>query len=130
MTQAFEYLLKIRALEGETDTSAIARELCTKLYQTIFPADADIPAIRNASAFKRLIPQLKNGLQKQYIALILHFFRCEDALRFFTRKLAEIRMGIHIAWIADTPRELLLTGLAADGDDLLNAVHNWIRGIG
>ncbi len=121
--------LNIRALEGETDTSAIAQELCTQLYQTIFPADTDIPAIRNAPEFKRLIPQLKNRLQKQHIALILHSCPCEDALSSFTRKLADSHMGIHIAWITDTPLELPLTGFAVDGDDLLDAVGNWIGGI-
>ena len=121
--------LNIRALEGETDTSAIAQELCTQLYQTIFPADTDIPAIRNAPEFKRLIPQLKNRLQKQHIALILHSCPCEDALSSFTRKLADSHMGIHIAWITDTPLELPLTGFAVDGDDLLDAVRNWVGGI-
>ncbi len=118
--------LNIRALEGETDISPIAQELCTQLYQTIFPADTDIPAIRNAPEFKRLIPQLKNRLQKQHIALILHSCPCEDALSSFTRKLADSQMGIHIAWITDTPLELPLTGFAVDGDDLLDAVQNWI----
>ncbi|MEZ2285322.1 HEAT repeat domain-containing protein [Microcoleus sp.] len=122
--------LNIRALEGETDPSAIAQELCIQLYQTIFPADTDIPAIRNAPEFKRLIPQLKNRLQKQHIALILHSCPCEDALSSFTRKLADTHMGIHIAWITDTPLEWPLTGFPVDGDDLLNAVHNWIAGIG
>ncbi|XZN92364.1 MAG: HEAT repeat domain-containing protein [Microcoleus sp.] len=122
--------LNIRALEGETDASAIAQELCTQLYQTIFPADTDIPAIRNAPEFKRLIPQLKNRLQKQHIALILHSCPCEDALSSFTRKLADTHMGIHIAWITDTPLELPLTGFPADADDLLDAVHDWIEAIG
>ena len=122
--------LNIRALEGETDTSAIAQELCTQLYQAIFPADTDIPAIRNAPEFKRLIPQLKNRLQKQHIALILHSCPCEDALSSFTRKLADAQMGIHVAWITDTPLELPLTGFRVDGDDLLDAVQNWIGGIG
>jgi len=122
--------LNIRALEGETDTSAIAQELCTQLYQTIFPADTDIPAIRNAPEFKRLIPQLKNRLQKPHIALILHSCPCENALSSFTRKLADSHMGIHIAWITDTPLELPLTGFAVDGEDLLEAVQDWIGGIG
>ncbi|MFM9263880.1 HEAT repeat domain-containing protein [Tychonema sp. BBK16] len=121
--------LNIGALEGETDTSAIAQELCTQLYQTIFPADTDIPAIRNAPEFKRLIPQLKSRLHKQHIALILHSCPCENALSSFTRKLADTHMGIHIAWITDTPLELPLTGFAVDGDDLLDAVQNWIGGI-
>ncbi|WP_293278609.1 NACHT domain-containing NTPase [Microcoleus sp. PH2017_31_RDM_U_A] len=128
--KTFPVPLNIRALEGETDISAIAQELCTQLYQTIFPADTDIPAIRNAPEFKRLIPQLKNRLQKQHIALILHSCPCEDALSSFTRKLADTHMGIHIAWITDTPLELPLTGFAVDGDDLLNAVQSWIGGIG
>ncbi|MEG4804206.1 HEAT repeat domain-containing protein [Microcoleus sp. ARI1-B5] len=128
--KAFPAPLNIRALEGETDTSAIAQELCTQLYQTIFPADTDIPAIRNAPEFKRLIPQLKNRLQKQHIALILHSCPCENALSSFTRKLADSHMGIHIAWITDTPLELPLTGFAADAEDLLDAVQDWIRGIG
>ena len=101
--------LNIRALEGETDTSAIAQEFCTQLYQAIFPADTDIPAIRNAPEFKRLIPQLKNRLQKQHIALILHSCPCEDALSSFTRKLADAQMGIHVAWITDTRLELPLS---------------------
>ena len=128
--KTFPVPLNIRALEGETDTSAIAQELCTQLYQAIIPADTDIPAIRNAPEFKRLIPQLKNRLQKQHIALILHSCPCEDALSSFTRKLADIHMGIHIAWITDTPLELPLTGFRVDGDDLLDAVGNWIGGIG
>ncbi len=122
--------LNIRALEGETDTSAIAQELCTQLYQTIFPADTDILALRNAPEFKRLIPQLKNWLQKQHIALILHSCPCEDALSSFTRKLADTHMGIHIAWITDTPLEFPLKGFRVDGENWLEAVQNWIAGIG
>ncbi len=128
--KTFPVPLNIRALEGETDTSAIAQELCTQLYQAIFPADTDIPAIRNAPEFKRLIPQLKNRLQKQHIALILHSSPCEDALSSLGRKLADAQIGIHIAWITDTPLELPLTGFPVDGDDLLDAVQNWIGGIG
>ncbi|MEG4849694.1 NACHT domain-containing protein [Microcoleus sp. B5-D4] len=122
--------LNIRALEGETDTSAIAQEICTQLYQAIFPADTDIPAIRNAPEFKRLIPQLKNRLQKQHIALILHSCPCEDALSSFCRKLTDAQMGIHIAWITDTPLELPLTGFPPNQEDLPNAVQNWIGEIG
>ena len=128
--KTFPVPLNIRALEGETDTSAIAQELCTQLYQTIFPADTDIPAIRNAPEFKRLIPQLKHRLQKPHIALILHSCPCENALSSFTRKLADSHMGIHIAWITDMPLELPLTGFGVDGVDLLDAVQDWIRGIG
>ncbi|WP_442923322.1 NACHT C-terminal alpha/beta 1 domain-containing protein [Microcoleus sp. A2-D3] len=128
--KAFPVPLNIRALEGETDISAIAQELCTQLYQTIFPTDTDIPAIRNAPEFKRLIPQLKNRLQKQHIALILHSCPCENALSSCCRKLADSHMGIHIAWITDTPLELPLTGFPVDGEDLLEAVQNWIAGIG
>ena len=128
--KTFPVPLNIRALEDETDTSAIAQEFCTQLYQAIFPADTDIPAIRNAPEFKRLIPQLKNRLQKQHIALILHSCPCEDALSSLGHKLADTQMGIHIAWITDTPLELPLTGFPPNQDDLLNAVLNWIRGIG
>jgi len=39
-------------------------------------------------------------------------------------------MGIHIAWITDTPLELPLTGLPVDGEDLLDAVQDRIGGIG
>ena len=128
--KTFPVPLNIRPLEGETDTSAIAQEFCTQLYQAIFPADADIPAIRNAPEFKRLIPQLKNRLQKQHIALILHSCPCFDALSSLGRKLADSQMGIHIAWITDTPLELPLTGFPVDGEDLLDAVQDWIGGIG
>ncbi|MEG4630272.1 HEAT repeat domain-containing protein [Microcoleus sp. AR_TQ3_B6] len=128
--KTFPVPLNIRALESETDTSAIAQELCTQLYQAIFPADADIPAIRNAPEFKRLIPQLKNRLHKQHIALILHFCPCCDALSSFTHKLADTQMGIHIAWITDTPLELPLTGFPVEREDLLDAVQNWLGGIG
>ncbi|WP_366930793.1 HEAT repeat domain-containing protein [Microcoleus sp. bin38.metabat.b11b12b14.051] len=128
--KTFPVPLNIRALEGETDISAIAQELCTQLYQTIFPTDTDIPAIRNAPEFKRLIPQLKNRLQTQHIALILHSCPCENALSSFTRKLADSHMGIHIAWITDTALELPLTGFGVDGVDLLDAVQDWIGGIG
>ncbi|MEG5164227.1 HEAT repeat domain-containing protein [Microcoleus sp. AT3-A2] len=124
--KTFPVPLNIRALEGETDTRAIAQEICTQLYQAIFPADADIPAIRNAPEFKRLIPQLKNRLQKQHIALILHSCPCEDALSSFCRKLTDSQMGIHIAWITDAPLELPLTGFGPNQEDLLNAVQNWI----
>ena len=40
-------------------------------------------------------------------------------------------MGIHIAWeFTDTPLELPLTGFPVDGEDLLEAVQDWIGGIG
>ncbi|MEG4806899.1 hypothetical protein QUA82_07530 [Microcoleus sp. F8-D3] len=56
----------------------------------------------------------------------MHSCPCEDALSTFCRKLADNQMGIHIAWITDTPLELPLTGFAVDGDDLFDAVQNWI----
>jgi hypothetical protein len=44
--------------------------------------------------------------------------------------LADADMGIHIAWITDTPLELPLTGFPVDGEDLFDAVQDWIGGIG
>jgi len=40
--KTFPVPLNIPALEGETDTSAIAPEFCTQLYQAIFPADTEL----------------------------------------------------------------------------------------
>jgi hypothetical protein len=73
--KTYPITINAQALEGETDTSAIAQELCNQIYLNAFPDELEIPEVSNAPQLKRLIPKIKKQLQKQNLALIVD--KCE-----------------------------------------------------
>jgi len=116
-------VINAQALEGETDTSAIAQELCNQIYLTAFPDEPEIPEVSNAPQLKRLIPKIKKQLQKQNLALILDKCELNQAQVTFCRKLSDV---LHIAWITNQPLEPPLRGFLPNQPNLLSAIQSWI----
>ena len=116
-------VINAQALEGETDTSAIAQELCNQIYLTAFPDELEIPEVSNAPQLKRLIPKIKKQLQKQNLALILDKCELNQAQVTFCRKLSDV---LHIAWITNQPLEPPLRGFLPNQPNLLSAIQSWI----
>ena len=123
------YLLPInaRTLLNETETSAIAQELCNLIYLTAFP-DEDIPeGIDNAAKLKPKIQQIKKRLQKRHLALIITECDPYPELVNFLHKLTNI---LHIAWISDRQLEPPLRGFPPNQPNLLSAIQTWLFEIG
>jgi hypothetical protein len=121
--KTYPIVINAQALEGETDTSAIAQELCNQIYLTAFPDELEIPEVSNAPQLKRLIPQIKKQLQKQNLALILDKCEPNQEQATFCRKLTDV---LHIAWITNEPIEPPLKGFLPNQPNLLSAIQSWI----
>jgi hypothetical protein len=121
--KTYPITIKAQALEGETDTSAIAQELCNQIYLNAFPDELEIPEVSNAPQLKRLIPQIKKQLQKQNLALILDKCEPNQEQVTFCRKLSDV---LHIAWITNQPLEPPLRGFLPNQPNLLSAIQSWI----
>ncbi len=48
----YPIVINAEPLEGETDNTAIAQELCNQIYQAVFPDDENIPEVNNHSQLK------------------------------------------------------------------------------
>ena len=125
--KTYPIIINAQALEGETDTSAIAQELCNQIYLTAFPDELEIPEVSNAPQLKRLIPQLKKQLQKLNLAVILDKCEPNQAQVAFCRKLTDV---VHIAWITNQPLEAPLKGFLPEQANLLSAIQSWVNEIG
>ena len=121
--KSYPIVINTQALEGETDTSAIAQELCNQIYLTAFPDKLEIPEVSNAPQLKRLIPPIKKQLQKQNLALILDKCEPNQEQVAFCRKLSDV---LHIAWITNQPLEPPLRGVLPNQPNLLSAIQSWI----
>ena len=124
--KTYPIVINAQAVEGETDTSAIAQELCNQIYLTAFPDELEIPEVNNAPQLKRLIPQIKKQLQKQNLALILDKCEPNQEQVTFCRKLSDV---LHIAWITNQPLEPPLRGFLPNQPNLLSAIQSWIDDI-
>jgi signal recognition particle GTPase len=126
--KTYPLAINAQALEGETDTSAIAQALSNRIYRFVFPDDSEIPPeVSNAYQLERLIPQLKKQLQKLNLAVILDKCEPNQAQITFCRKLTDV---LHIAWITNQPLEAPLKGFPREQANLLSAVQSWIDEIG
>ncbi|MEW6498962.1 MAG: helix-turn-helix transcriptional regulator, partial [Cyanobacteriota bacterium] len=114
--KTYPIFINAHALKGETDTSAIAQELCNQIYLTVFPDHPEIPGVNNAPQLKRSLPQIKKHLQKQNLALILDKCQPNQTLITFCRKLTDV---LNIAWITDQPLEQPLKGFPPDQQNLV-----------
>ncbi|MEP0780257.1 hypothetical protein NDI39_21875 [Microcoleus sp. ZQ-A2] len=121
--KTYPIVINAQAVEGETDTSAIAQELCNQIYLTAFPDELEIPEVSNAPQLKRLIPKIKKQLQKQNLALILDKCEPNQEQVTFCRKLSDV---LHIAWITNQPLEPPLRGFLPNQLNLLSAIQSWI----
>jgi HEAT repeat protein len=121
--KTYPIIINAQALQGETDTSAIAQELCNQIYLTAFPDEPEIPEVSNAPQLKRLIPPIKKQLQKQNLALIVDKCEPNQEQVTFCRKLSDV---LHIAWITNQPIEPPLKGFLPNQPNLFSAIQSWI----
>jgi hypothetical protein len=68
----------------------------------------------------------KRQLQKRHLALILHECEPHPPLLACCGKIADAKLGLHIAWITDEPLEPPLRGFPPNQDNLLGAIQTWI----
>ncbi|MDS1344490.1 NACHT C-terminal alpha/beta 1 domain-containing protein [Planktothrix agardhii] len=112
------------SLENLTDESAIAQELCNKIYEAIFPDD-DIPPVKNAPELKRLFPKFKRQLNILTLVFIIYNIEPYPELINVCRQL----LGkFHIAFITHQQIEPDLRGFPMQ-KDLVNILQNWLTEI-
>ncbi|MEA5561821.1 NACHT domain-containing protein [Planktothrix agardhii] len=112
------------SLENLTDESAIAQELCNKIYEAIFPDD-DIPPVKNAPELKRLFPKFKRQLNISTLVFIIYNIEPYPELINVCRQL----LGkFHIAFITDQQIEPDLRGFPMQ-NNLVNILQNWLTEI-
>jgi GTPase SAR1 family protein len=112
------------SLENLTDESAIAQELCNKIYEAIFPDD-DIPPVKNAPELKRLFPKFKRQLNILTLVFIIYNIEPYPELINVCRQL----LGkFHIAFITDQQIEPDLKGFPMQ-DNLVDILQNWLTEI-
>ncbi|MEH2043309.1 NACHT C-terminal alpha/beta 1 domain-containing protein [Nostoc sp.] len=118
--------LNLKTLQDETDISAIAQGICTRIYQQTFSNLEIIPEVNNAFQLERIILPIKKYLQKENIALIINSCETNQAVITFCRKLTDV---LHIAFITDQPLNAPLRGFPRNQANLLNAIQTWINEI-
>jgi GTPase SAR1 family protein len=112
------------SLENLTDESAIAQELCNKIYEAIFPDD-DIPPVKNAPELKRLFPKFKRQLNILTLVFIIYNIEPYPELINVCRQL----LGkFHIAFITHQQIEPDLRGFPMQ-NNLVNILQNWLTEI-
>ena len=126
--KTYPIAIDTQSLKLETNTSAIAQKLCTKIYRKA--GYSDIPTVNDAAQLQQYIPRIQEHLQKQNLALILH--RCEpnEHLLNFCYSLADEDIGLYIGLITSQPLEQPLKGFLPDQPNLLSAIQSWINEIG
>ncbi|MEZ2277023.1 MAG: zinc ribbon domain-containing protein [Microcoleus sp.] len=124
--QTYPLPINIQSLTDETDINAICQEICTQIYYLALP-DADIPTANNFAELKRQILTAKRQLQKRHLALILHQCEPDSTLITCCRKIADANLGLHIAWITNTPLDAPLRGFPPQQPNLLGAIQTWIN---
>jgi hypothetical protein len=117
-----------QTLKLETNTSAIAQKICTKIYRK---ADYfDIPTVSDAAQLQQYIPRIQEQLEKPNLVLILHGCEPNEHLINFCYSLADPDIGLYIGLITSKPIEQPLTGFLPNQDNLLSAIQSWINEIG
>lgn len=116
-----------QSLKLETNPSAIAQKLCTKIYRKA--GYFDIPTVSDAAQLQQQIPRIQEKLQKPNLALILHGCEPTEQLINFCYSLADRDLGIYIGLITSQPIEQPLKGFLPNQDNLLSAIQSWINEI-
>jgi hypothetical protein len=117
-----------QTLKRETNTSAIAQKLCTKIYRKA--GYSDIPTVKDTAQLQQYIPRIQEHLQKPSLALILHGYEPNEHLLNFCYSLADEDIGLYIGLITNQPIEQPLKGFLPNQDNLLSAIQSWINEIG
>ena len=126
--KTYPIAIDTQTLKLETNTSAIAQKLCTKIYRK---ADYfDIPTVSDAAQLQQQIPRIQEQLQKPNLALILHGCEPNEHLINFCYSLADEDIGLYIGSITSQPLEPPLKSFLPNQDNLLSAIQSWINEIG
>jgi HEAT repeat protein len=126
--KTYPIAIDAQTLKLETNTSAIAQKLCTKIYHKA--GYSDIPTVSDAAQLQQYIPRIQEKLQKPNLALILHGCEPNEHLINFCYSLADPDIGFHIGLITSKPIEQPLKGFLPNQDNLLSAIQTWINEIG
>ena len=128
--KTYPIAIDAQTLKLETNPSAIAQKLCTKIYRKAGYSKIPIPTVNDAAQLQQYIPRIQQHLHKPNVALILH--RCEpnEHLLNFCYSLADEDIGLYIALITSQPLEQPLKGFLPDQPNLLSAIQSWINEIG
>ena len=116
-----------QTLKLETNTSAIAQKLCTKLYRK--SGYFEIATVNDAAQLQQYIPRIQDKLHKPNLALILHGCEPNEHLINFCYSLADPDIGLYISLITSQPIEQPLKGFLPNQDNLLSAIQSWINEI-
>jgi HEAT repeat protein len=92
--KTYPIAIDTQSLKLETNTSAIAQKLCTKIYRKA--GYSDIPTVSDAAQLQQYIPRIQEQLQKQNLALILHGCEPNEHLINFCYSLADEDIGLYI----------------------------------
>jgi hypothetical protein len=126
--KTYPITIDTQSLKLETNTSAIAQKLCTKIYRKV--GYSEIPTVNDAAQLQQYIPRIQEKLQKPNIALILHGYEPNEHLLNFYYSLADEDIGLYISLITNQPLEQPLKCFLPDQANLLSAIQNWINKIG
>lgn len=110
----------------ETEKSAIAQELLNQIYETAFP-DVNPPTANNAPEITRNLPEIKNRLQVNELALIL--YNCEPESNPELKNLCrQLSRKLKMAWITEQPLDPPLQGFQLQ-PNLGTVIQNWLNEI-
>ena len=126
--KTYPLAINTQSLKLETNTSAIAQKLCTKIYRKA--GYSKIPTVNDAAQLQQQIPRIQEQLQKPNLALILHGCEPNEHLINFCYSFADPDIGIYIGLITSQPLEQHLKGFLPNQDNLLSAIQSWINEIG
>jgi hypothetical protein len=126
--KTYPIAIDTQTLKLETNTSAIAQKLCTKIYRKA--GYSDIPTVKDTAQLQQYIPRIQEHLQKPSLALILHGYEPNEHLLNFCYSLADEDIGLYIGSITSQPLEPPLKSFLPNQDNLLSAIQSWINEIG
>jgi hypothetical protein len=126
--KTYPIAIDTQSLKLETNTSALAQKLCTKIYRK--SGYFDIPTVNDAAQLQQYIPRIQEKLQKPNLALILHGSEPNEHLLNFCYSLADEDIGLYIGLITSQPIDQPLKGFLPNQDNLLSAIQSWIDEIG
>ncbi len=126
--KTYPIAIDTQSLKLETNTSAIAQKLCTKIYHKAYYSE--IPTTSDAAQLQQYIPRIQEKLQKPNLALILYNCEPKEQLIDLCYSLADPELGIYICLITKQPLEQPLKGFLPEQPNLISAIQSWIDEIG
>lgn len=120
----YPIIIDLFTLAGETEQKEIVLEISYQIYQQVFPNDADIPEINNAPQLKRIVPKIKQYLQKEKIILIFYNYDPYPELVNFCQKISD---SFNLGWVTTKPVESFIRGFLPNQTNLLTVMQNWLN---